>query len=103
MILIGKKIIVAFGSYHPHSRKPLAAWEQAIKKTNYYNFKEIKLTFPSADYVYHQYTVFNIGGNKYRLISEIDYFASVVNVKRVWTHAEYSMKTNEKALRRNKV
>ncbi len=55
------------------------------------------------DYVSHQYTVFDIGGNKYRLISEIDYSASVVNVKRVWTLAEYSMKKNEDAIRRNKL
>jgi mRNA interferase HigB len=103
MILIGKNTIVAFGSSHPPSRKPLAVWEQVIKQTNYNNFSELKKTFPSADYVSHQYTIFDIGGNKYRLISEIDYSASVVNVKRIWTHAEYSMKKNEDAIRRNKI
>jgi len=103
MILIGKRPIEAFGSSYPQSRKPLAVWEGLIKKTNYGSFNELKRTFPSADYVYHQYTIFNIGGNKYRLISEIDYSAGVVNVKRVWTHAECSMKTNEIALRRNKI
>ena len=103
MILIGKKLIVAFGSSHPHSRKPLAAWEQTIRQTNYSSFNELKLTFPSVDYVSHQYTIFDIGGNKYRLISEISYAASVVNVKRIWTHAEYSMKKNEDAIRGNKL
>jgi mRNA interferase HigB len=92
MLLIGKKIITAFGSAHPPSRKPLAAWEQVMKQTVYNSFNDLKKTFPSADYVSHQYTIFNIGGNKYRLISEIDYPASVVNVKQIWTHAEYSMK-----------
>jgi mRNA-degrading endonuclease HigB of HigAB toxin-antitoxin module len=47
--------------------------------------------------------LFNIGGNKYRLISEIDYSARVISVKRIWTHAEYSMKKNEDALRRNRI
>lgn len=103
MILIGKKLIAAFGISHPQSRKPLAVWEGIIKQTNYGGFNELKLTFPSADYVYGQYTIFNIGGNKYRLISEINYSAGVVGVKRIWTHAEYSMKTNEDALRRNKI
>src|SRR5271156_1857118 len=103
MILIGKKLIAAFGSSYPHSRRPLAAWEGAIKQTNYRSFNELKRTFPSVDYVSHQYTIFNIGGNKYRLVSEIDYSASVVNVKRVWTHAEYSMKTNEDAIRRKRL
>ncbi len=103
MILIGKKEIVAFGGSHPQSRKPLAVWEGIIRQTNYASFNELKRTFSNADYVYHQYTVFNIGGNKFRLISEIDYSAGVVNVKRIWTHAEYSMKTNEIALRRNMI
>jgi mRNA interferase HigB len=101
MILIGKKIIFDFGKSHPQSRKPLAAWELAIKSTNYSSYKELKLTFRSVDYVSHQYTIFDISGNKYRLITEIDYSASVVNIKRIWTHAEYSMKKNQDAIRRN--
>jgi mRNA interferase HigB len=92
MKLIGKKIIFDFGESHPQSRKPLAAWELAIKQTNYNSFKELKMTFQSVDYVSHQYTIFDISGNKYRLVTEINYSASVVNIKRIWTHAEYSMK-----------
>jgi len=103
MIVIGRKLIVAFGSSHPQSRKPFTAWEQAIKQTNYKSFNELKRTFPSVDYVSHQYTIFNISGNKYRLVSEIDYPAHVVSIKRVWTHAEYSMKKNEEAIRGNKL
>src|SRR5438045_8465498 len=98
MNLIGKNVIVAFASSHPQSKKPLAVWEGIIKKSNYGSFNQIKLSFPSADYVSHQYTIFNIGGNKYRLISEINYPAGVVLVKRIWTHAEYSMKANESAI-----
>lgn len=72
-------------------------------QTNYGSFNELKKTFPSMDYVDHRYTVFDIGGNKYRLITEIDYSAYVVNIKRIWTHAEYSMKKNEDAMRRGKL
>lgn len=103
MILIGRKIIIEFGRRHPHSRNPLSAWEEAIKQTNYHSFNGLKLTFPSVDYVNHRYTIFDIGGNKYRLVTEIDYVASVVNVKFVWTHAEYSMKKNEDAIKRGKL
>lgn len=88
---------------HPHSRKPLAGWELAMRETNYLSFNGLKKTFPSADYVAHQYTIFDIGGNKYRLITEIDYSAGVVNVKRIWTHAEYSMTKNIDAIRGNKI
>ncbi len=103
MILIGIKIIVEFKIEHPHSRNSLSAWEKVIKQTDYKSFNEMRRTFPSMDYVGHRYTVFDISGNKYRLITEIDYTAQVVNVKRVWTHAEYSMKKNADALRRGKL
>ncbi len=99
MILIGRRIIVEFGEDHPQSRNALSAWGKAIKRTFYKNFIELKQTFPSVDYVYHQYTIFDISGNKYRLITEIDYSASIVNVKYIWTHAEYSKKRNEDAMR----
>jgi mRNA interferase HigB len=103
MILIGRKIIVEFGRDHPQSRNPLAAWEQAIKQTDYRSFHELKWTFPSVDYVNHRYAIFNIGGNKYRLIAEIDYSANVINIKRIWTHAEYSMRKNKDAINRGKL
>ncbi len=86
MVPIGRKTIAEFGVSYPQSRTPLAVWEKIISNTYYKNFNELKLTFPSADYVCHQYTVFNISGNKFRIISEIDYSANVVNVKRVYTH-----------------
>lgn len=103
MVLIGIKIIVEFGRNHPHSRNPLSAWEKAIKQTEYKSFNELKRTFPSVDYVNHRYTIFDIGGNKYRLITEIDYNAKVINIKRVWTHAGYSMKKNEDSMKRGKL
>ncbi len=99
MILIGRKIIVDFCKRHPPSIKPLSIWEAVMKQTKYTTFAKVKLLFPSADYVSHRYTIFNIGGNKYRLITIIDYTASIVQVKQIWTHAEYSMKKNIEALR----
>ena len=103
MIVVGKKILDEFGKQHPHSRTPLSIWMKIIQSTEYKSFNDLKKTFPSADYVVHKYTIFNISGNKYRLIVEIDYLASVVNVKRIWTHAEYSMKINVNALRKCKI
>lgn len=103
MILIGRKLPMEFGMIHPNGRNALAAWERIITQTNYRGFNELKRSFASVDYVYHRYTIFDIGGNKFRLITEIDYQASVVNVLRVFTHAEYSMKKNEDLMRRGRL
>ena len=103
MLLIGKKDLYNFGMEHPQSVKPLAAWETIVTETEYLNFSHFKKTFPSADYASHCYTIFNIAGNKYRLIAKIDYVTGIVRVKQIWTHAEYSMKKNIDALREKRL
>jgi len=100
MIFIGKEERDKFAKKQVQSKKPLATWSGIIERSSYNSFKQLHKTFPSADYVYHQYTIFNIAGNKYRLISVINYLAQIVRVKKVWTHAEYSMSKNQDVLRR---
>lgn len=56
--------------------------------SNWPNFVELRKIFPSADQV-GNFTVFNIGGNKYRLITFIDYTYQKVFIRAVLTHAEY--------------
>lgn len=53
------------------------------------NIAHLKVDFPSADYV-PPFTVFNVKGNKYRLIALIDYSEQIVVVRDVLTHATYS-------------
>lgn len=100
MIIIQKEVIEDCKLKHPQSRKSLTSWELIISEADYSCFYELRQTFPKADWVHHQYTVFNIGGNNYRLITEIDYMASVIVTKIIWTHAEYSKFNNQDALRR---
>jgi len=59
-----------------------------MKHTDYKSFNDIRKTFPSADKV-GNLTVFNIGGNKARLIAAIHYNTKCVYVRHVLTHAEY--------------
>jgi hypothetical protein len=56
---------------------------------SYASFAELRITFPSADQV-EKFTVFNIAGNKYRLIVAIHYNRKKVYIHHVLTHAEYS-------------
>lgn len=67
---------------------PLQHWFAIIRKTDYASFAALRTTFPSADHV-DQFTVFNIGGNKFRLIAAIHYNRKKVYIRHVLTHAEY--------------
>lgn len=100
MILIGKDEILKFSKKHAQSKKTLVAWSYLISKNDFKDLNELHKTFPSADYVHHKYTVFNIAGNKYRLIAMIDYDAQVISIQQIWTHAEYSRSKNQDALKR---
>lgn len=57
-------------------------------KPNFQGFNELRQIFPSADFV-SNFTIFNVGGNNYRLITYVDYEYKIVFVRAVLTHAEY--------------
>ena len=88
MVVVGTGAIYEFIDEYPDSRGSLTSWLQSMKINNYRHFNELKQTFGSADYV-KPYTVFNISGNKYRLISVINYQITTAAVENVLTHAEY--------------
>jgi mRNA interferase HigB len=68
---------------------PLDAWYRIAKKAEWKSLEDVKRVFPSADGV-AKYTVFNIKGNHYRLITEINYSTGRLYIRHVLTHAEYS-------------
>lgn len=100
MILIGINELHDFFKKHVQSKSALIAWAKLVSEGYYTSFNQLRKTFPSADYVYHIYTIFNISGNKYRLVTMINYDAQVVMIKRIWTHAEYDMSKNKNILKR---
>lgn len=63
------------------------------------NFIELRASFNSVDTAYG-YTIFDIGGNNYRLISAIHYNTQRCYIRDIWTHAEYSKKLNQTKLLR---
>ena len=86
--IITRKRLIEFARTHPDSRAPLNFWFVIVRKTDYVSFAALRITFPSADQV-GQFTVFNIGGNKSRLIAAIHYNRQKVYIRHVLTHAEY--------------
>jgi mRNA interferase HigB len=87
MHVISKPPLVVFWTKHSDAKSPLEAWLRVISNKNYADFNELKATFGAADYV-APLTVFDIGGNKYRLIASIHYNRHKVYVRQVLTHAE---------------
>ncbi len=88
MHLITKKTLKAFWDKYPDSKTALIRWTRIIEKNQFGDFSQLKLTFPSADKV-GKLTVFNIGGNKYRLITAIHFNRQKIYVRHVLTHFEY--------------
>lgn len=89
MHVISKKRLQEFWEKHPHSRSALEAWFKIVRGTKYATLNELKRTFPKADKVGEK-IVFNIGGNKYRLITVIHFNRSKVFVRDVLTHEAYN-------------
>jgi mRNA interferase HigB len=88
MHIISRKSLRLFSAIHTDAEAPLDTWYRATKIAQWRNLAELKLIFPSADLV-GRYTVFNIKGNRYRLIAEINYRSGTVFVRHILTHADY--------------
>ena len=78
----------AFWEKYPESESALVRWFKVMRHTDFKNFAELREAFPSADKV-DQWIVFNVGGNKYRLIAAIHFNRSKVYIRYVLTHREY--------------
>ena len=72
----------------PKTRNALAHWYQLMKHNNFASFAELRAVFPAADQV-GKLTVFNIGGNKARLVAAIHYNRRRISIRAVLTHQEY--------------
>jgi mRNA interferase HigB len=93
--LLGKDEVNLFMQKHPNSRKPLNAWVKSVENCFAKNFTELKTTFGSVDYVSKsKHTIFDVGGNKFRVITSVIYTLPQVVVVAVLTHAEYSKREN---------
>lgn len=91
MRVIAKKTLKQFWAQKgcADSRGPLGAWHDEACAASWKTPQDIKNLYASASFVGSNRVVFNIGGNKYRLVVEVQYAAGIVWVKFVGTHAQY--------------
>lgn len=88
MHVISKKALRDFWQKHPGAQEPLLRWYRIVNQTDFQSFVDLKQTVPTADLV-GRHVVFNIGGNKYRLIASIHFNRNRLYVRHVLTHGEY--------------
>jgi len=88
MKIISNRALRAFAADHPQAEAPLRGWRQVIEKNRFTNWAELKAAFNAVDKV-GELVVFDIGGNKYRLIAYIRFEKQIVYIKAVLTHRDY--------------
>lgn len=88
MHVISEKKLREFWTTHPDAETPLRSWLREAEHSDWEKFADVRQSYPHADQVGHL-TVFNVGGNKYRLIAAIHYNRGKLYVRDVLTHAEY--------------
>lgn len=83
------KTLREFWEKHTDAEGALRGWFRTVEKESWNSFNEVKQTFGSADVIPGNRAVFNIKGNKYRLIVKINYDWKIVYIRFIGTHAEY--------------
>jgi mRNA interferase HigB len=87
--VIAKRTLRLFWGRHPQAEAPLRAWFAIVNAADWTGPAGVKAQFRSADFVGDNRVIFDIGGNKYRLVAHVAYPFGRVLVKFVGTHAEY--------------
>jgi mRNA interferase HigB len=88
MHVISRKKLKEAAVRHADLEEPLDVWFRIAKKATWKNLADVRKTLSSADAVV-KWTVFNIKGNRYRLVAEINYLFGRVYIRHVLTHPEY--------------
>ena len=88
MRIISNKALTDFAAIHPAATEPMQAWRKIIESRPFSNFADIKNVFNATDKVAYFY-VFDIGGNKYRIIAAIHFDHQKLYIRHVFTHKEY--------------
>jgi mRNA interferase HigB len=88
--VIAKRVLKAFWDKHQRAETPLATWFQVVSKGDWSSPADLKAAFGgNVDFVRDNRAVFDIGGNKYRLIVHFAYQYKIALIKFVGTHEEY--------------
>jgi len=88
MRIIAKRTLLEMAATHADSVGWIEEWYRTVNKSDWGNVVDVKADYPSADLVGDK-IVFNVKGNRYRLIVGVNYETGIVYIKHLLTHAEY--------------
>ena len=89
MHVISQKRIWEAKERYKETASALDAWYRIAKASTFENFAQLKAAFPGVDKVGDQY-VFDVGGNKLRIIAKVEFRQGKIFIRQVLTHAQYS-------------
>lgn len=89
MRIIAKKTLKSFWLRYPDAEEPLLAWYHEVKHEAWAGPAAVKAKYGNASIVGNNRVVFNIRGNRYRLVVAIHYRSGIVLIRFLGTHAEY--------------
>ena len=86
--VISRRAIREFAERHPEALEPLRHWANAAESVDWRTPGDVRRTFNTADFA-GDLTVFNVGGNRYRVIAFVHYRQRAIYIKDVLTHKDY--------------
>lgn len=89
MHVISRKSLIAYWKKNPETEQSLKAWFAEAEKSIWNSPADIKEKYRSASFLKGNRVVFNICGNKHRLIVRINYGSKTVFIRFIVTHSEY--------------
>ncbi|HEV2187621.1 MAG TPA: type II toxin-antitoxin system HigB family toxin [Stellaceae bacterium] len=89
MQVVALRTLKLFWAKHPQAERPLRTWYSLVSQAEWTGPADVRAQFGSADFVADNRVIFDIGGNKFRLVVHVSYDYKAVLVKFVGTHAEY--------------
>ncbi len=98
MHVITRKRLQDFWEDYPDSERPLKTWLAVVKLKRYAGSYAVRQDFPTASFLGKWRTIFNIGGNKYRLVVDMRYDLGRIYIRHVLTHEEYDRRTRDRNL-----
>jgi len=90
MRIIARSTLETFWMRHAEAKEPLKTWYADVTRAQWFCAQDIKNDYASASFVADNRVVFNIKGNKYRLVVAVSYKIQAVYIKFIGTHAQYN-------------